>query len=399
MAARRPYGTGTLRERKDSAGRAVWYGQWRAHGRQVQRRIGLKRSEGGHDGLTRRQAEAELRRLISTASTQRAPERRTLRDVAPEYVDHLEAKGRKRSTIVAVRSALDCWLLPVLGDRTLDRVRQQDVENLMALMRAGSRPWAPTRRKPVGAKSIRNYVGTLGAIYAYAIRKGHATTNPVANLDLPTIEQNEDIRFLEPVEVQAAAAAAVAGPYQSIDRALYLTAAMTGLREGELIALRWRDVDWRAGRVRVRQNYVLDEFGTPKSRRSTRSVPMADQVGGELDRLYQASRKQGDGDLVFADPLTGQPLSKAAILRRFRRALKAARLDTSHTFHHLRHTFGTHMAATGMPMRTLQELMGHRDLATTQRYADYAPSAQEAAYVAAAFGTPASPSAASVSTT
>ncbi len=68
---------------------------------------------------------------------------------------------------------------------------------------------------------------------------------------------------------------------------------MTGLRQGELIALRWRDVDWRAARIRVRQNYVLGEFGTPKSKRSTRSVPMADAVAGELDRLFQVSRRRG----------------------------------------------------------------------------------------------------------
>ncbi len=90
--------------------------------------------------------------------------------------------------------------------------------------------------------------------------------------------------------------------------------------------------------------------------------------------------------LVFADPHTAGPLDKAAILRRFRRALKAARLEQSHRFHDLRHTFGTAMAGTGVPMRTLQEWMGHRDIETTQRYADYSPSAHESAFVEAAFG-------------
>lgn len=88
---------------------------------------------------------------------------------------------------------------------------------------------------------------------------------------------------------------------------------------------------------------------------------------------------------MFADPHTAESLSKAAILRRYRRALKAAHLDATHRFHDLRHTFGTRMAAAGVPMRTLQEWMGHRDISTTQRYAGYAPSAHEAAFVAAAF--------------
>jgi integrase len=66
--------------------------------------------------------------------------------------------------------------------------------------------------------------------------------------------------------------------------------------------------------------------------------------------------------------------------------MKAAKLDDTHRFHDLRHTFGTQMAAAGMPMRTLQELMGHADIATTQRYADYAPSKREAEFIEAAFG-------------
>ena len=88
---------------------------------------------------------------------------------------------------------------------------------------------------------------------------------------------------------------------------------------------------------------------------------------------------------MFADPHTAGPLDKAAILRRFRRALKAAQLELSHRFHDLRHTFGTAMAGTGVPMRTLQEWMGHRDIETTQRYADYSPRQQEAAMIEAAF--------------
>lgn len=74
------------------------------------------------------------------------------------------------------------------------------------------------------------------------------------------------------------------------------------------------------------------------------------------------------------------------MLRVFKNALAAARLDERHVFHDLRHTFGTRMAAAGVPLRTLQEWMGHRDIKTTQVYADYAPSAQEHAYVEAAFG-------------
>ncbi len=135
----------------------------------------------------------------------------------------------------------------------------------------------------------------------------------------------------------------------------------------------------------MRSNYVLGEFGTPKSKRSSRSVPMAPEVGGELDRYFKTVMEPPDAGLVFADPQTGGPLDKAGVLRRMRKALKAAGLDVTHRFHDLRHTFGTQCAANGVPMRTLQEWMGHAQITTTERYADYAPRAHEAELVAAAF--------------
>jgi integrase len=105
----------------------------------------------------------------------------------------------------------------------------------------------------------------------------------------------------------------------------------------------------------------------------------------ELERHFQASAFQGDDDLVFGHPLLGVPLDRSKVLKRYKAALRRANVRELR-FHDLRHTFGTRMAAAGVPMRTLQEWMGHRDISTTQRYADYAPSAPEAAFVAAAFG-------------
>ena len=159
---------------------------------------------------------------------------------------------------------------------------------------------------------------------------------------------------------------------------------MSGLRMGELLALRWLDVDWQARRIRVRRNYVRGHLGTPKSRRGSRSVPLADPLGGELDLLYLQTAYQADEDLVFANPHTGTPLDGAALLKAFQRALKRACVRQVR-FHDLRHTFGTRMAAAGVPMRTLQEWMGHRDLRTTLIYADYSPGAHEVDLVNGAF--------------
>jgi len=383
VSDRRSYGTGSLYERTDSAGRASWYGRWWTGGRQVKRRVGPKRTPGERDGLTQAQAEAELRRLIADTRDDARPrtgERVTVEEAAGRYVAHAKRRGRKASTLENIESETRVHLASFFRDRPLDAIRPEDVRDLVAVL----------ERKSLAPKTIRNVIGTLSGLFnfARAPQRGWATGNPCEGAELPAVPEATEIRFLTLDEVAALVAAARPGSFQALDRAIFLTAAMTGLRRGELLALRWRDVDWPAARIRVRRNYVRGEFGTPKSRRSTRSVPMADEVAGELDRLHQASRWRGDDDLVFAHVATGGPLTAANVSRRMRAALTAAHLDETHHFHDLRHTFGTRMAAAGVPMRTLQEWMGHRDLATTQRYADYAPSAQEAAMIAAAFRGP-----------
>ena len=382
MADRRSYGTGALTVRTDAAGRETWYGLWYANGRRVKRRVGLKRPDGSRDGLTRPQAEAELRRLIGEVQT--APtvgHSLTVGAAGERYQRHLQRAGRKRSTIAAVESALRVQLVPFFTDKALDAIRHEDVVDLVAVL----------ERKGLSPKSIHNYVGTLSALFNYAKgpQRRWAAVNPCEGVELPGVPEHDEIRFLDESEWEAVLRHVQPGAYQALDRAFYLTAIMAGLRHGELIALRWRDVDWLAGRIRVRQNWVLGEFDTPKSRRATRSVPMADRLAGELDRLYQAMGEPGDDALVFPDPITALPLDKAANLRRYRKVLKAAALDATHNLHGLRHTFGTRCAAAGVSMRTLQEWMGHRDISTTQRYADYAPDSHEADLIARAFAPPA----------
>ena len=113
---------------------------------------------------------------------------------------------------------------------------------------------------------------------------------------------------------------------------------------------------------------------------------MVDRVARELERHFRQSAYQGDGDLVFSHPERGNALDASALRKRFTSARNAAGVRPVR-FHDLRHTFGTRMAASGVPMRTLQEWMGHRDFKTTLIYADYAPNPAGAArFTAAAFG-------------
>jgi integrase len=366
--------------RTDSAGRETYYGSWWTNSRRVNRRLGAKRVRGSREGLTAAQAEAELRRLIrEVAPSIASAERLDVGEVGRRYRAHLTALGRKRSTLTAVEMALRVWIEPRLGGRAFASIRPEDVEDMMRAMTT----------EGVGAKSIRNYIGTLSAMYRYAMhpRRRWASTNPCEMVDLPALSASTEIRYLTMPQVEALADAAVPGEHQQLDRALYLMAAMTGLRQGELIALRWQDIAWEDRRVRVVRNHVLGQLDTPKSRRSARSVPLSSNLATELRGWQRATRWNDPDALVFAEPASGDVLRRGALMRRYRRALKAAKID-QHRFHDLRHTFGTAMAAAGVPMRTLQEWMGHRDIATTQRYADYAPNEREVEMADRAFGGP-----------
>jgi integrase len=240
-------------------------------------------------------------------------------------------------------------------------------------------------RQDKAPKSIRNWMGLLYATFAYAKKKGWCSSNPCEGVEMPAKDRSEEIHFLNTEELQALLRS-TGGRLAQLDRLMYLTAAMTGMRQGEIVALRWRDVDWIARRIRVRQSHVRGEFGTPKSKRSSRSVPLADSLAGELERYFKTSNWQDDDDLVFANPVTGSPLGRSRLIARFKEARDRAKIREVR-FHDLRHTFGTMMAQQGVPLRTLQEWMGHRDLSTTQIYADYAPSEHEVEYVDRAFST------------
>lgn len=377
--AKRSYGTGSLFVRVDAAGREAWYGQWRAGDAVIKRKLGEKRRAGERRGMTKAQAEAELRRHIEAERpTASAHARPSVEDAGHRYLDHLTGVGRKRSTLMDYESHLRVHLAPFFGAKPLHRIEPRDVEAFVAAKRRESR----------AAKSILNYLGLLHSIFEFGRRRGWTATNPCKLVDKPRASATDaDIRFLDQPELEALLRAAPDTDLGRVDRLMWLTAAMTGLRQGELLALRWRDVDWLAGRLRVRRSFVRGEFGTPKSHRSSRSVPLADRVAAELDAHHRATAYGADDELVFGHPHLGTPLERSRLLKRYKAAAKAAGIRDVR-FHDLRHTFGTRMAAAGVPMRTLQEWMGHRDYKTTLIYADYAPIAHERELVERAFGGP-----------
>ena len=327
---RRSYGTGTLYVRADSTGRESYYGSGYRNGRRINRKLGLKRGPSAPTGLTVKDAEAALAQLIGGADV--APmvgERLTVDEVGQRYLVYARRRGRKPSTLGNLESELRVHVYPFFAGKYIDAITSRDVaEFVLSLERKGLAP-----------KTVRNVVATLSAVcnFAESPQRGWVAANPCAGAELPAVPEADEIRFLTLDEIDLLIQHAQPGMFQDLDQAIYRVAAMTGLRRGELLALRWQDVDWLAQRIRVRRNYVRGNYGTPKSRRSTRSVPMALEVAAGLERLSKVSRWTGDDDLVFAHPASGRPLATAWIGPRMRKALRAARLDDAHRFHDLRH--------------------------------------------------------------
>jgi integrase len=364
--SKRSYGSGRLYAVRDKTGRENWYGSWWAGGRRVKRKLGPKRQAGGREGLTRVQAERELRKRIESEVVVAPAQRLTVCDAGERYVDHLEhVMERKRTTIQDYRGYLRRHLGPFFGNRPLDRIDAARVMSYLKRKRAGG----------LSTKTVQNHLNFLHGVFAFAMKRGWAASNPVAQVDRPKKSRSPHrrLRFLSPVELDALIRSVPDDVLGHVERPLYLTAAMTGLRQGELLALRWSDVDWAAGRIRVADSYTRGKIDTPKSDLG-RSVPMADRVARALEQHFQQSFYADDDDLVFCHPETGHVLDPSKLRKRFKEALARARVNQI-TFHELRHTFGTQMAAAGAPLRAIQEWMGHADAKTTEIYAHYAPDA------------------------
>jgi len=193
--AKRSYGTGSLFVRVDAAGREAWYGQWRAGDAIVKRKLGEKRRAGERRGMTKAQAEAELRRRIEAERpTASAHERPSVEDAGRRYLDHLASVGRKRSTLMDYESHLRVHLAPFFGLKPLHRIEPRDVEAFIGAKRREGR--AP--------KSILNYLGLLHSIFEFGQRRGWTSANPCKLVDKPRVGATDaDIRFLDQAELEA----------------------------------------------------------------------------------------------------------------------------------------------------------------------------------------------------
>lgn len=382
----RQHGTGRIYVKHRS-----YYGRWRTPGgRYVNRRLGKVRGRGEAEGLSRRDADRMLRRLMEADQVRLQPEgtTRTVNEAADALRQRLVVQGSRLSYLQNCESMQRVHLSPALGARRVDGVTPTDVDRLArGMLERGLSP-----------KTVRNVMTFLHSVFALAVDNGWARGNPVLRAARPRRRRegdaDPDLRFLTLSELDAVIAAI---PDQTVDRdalgpvlrLVILAAATSGLRQSELLGLRWEHVDWRAQRVRVRNAWVRNEHSAEgKSDLSTRrSVPMTDRLAAELKRWRLRTVFSDEDDLVFAHPELGVPLDRTKVTRRFQAACREAGARPIR-FHDLRHTFATTLASAGVPLRTIQEYLGHADLKTTQIYAHYAPSTHEVQVINEAFGNP-----------
>lgn len=205
-------------------------------------------------------------------------------------------------------------------------------------------------------------------------------TNPASaeSVDRPPVRYSGEFQTLSPDEVRLAAS------HMEIptERALILAAAFSGLRLGELQALRWRDVDFALQRLHVRRSLAGGVEKPPKSGR-VRSSVLVDDVARVLDELSRRPWFTAPDDLVFCDA-KGDYLSDGMLRRRFYAALDAAELPRVR-LHDLRHAFGT-LAVQAFPLTDVQGYLGHAHISTTMRYVHHSPAAEHAARLQAILG-------------
>ena len=338
----------------------------------MQKKLGPAWTERGRPPagyLSKRTAEDWLRSTLDEARRGVLPGMvktgATFADAAAEWLRYVEHdRGRKPSTVEGYRAIVRSQLLPEFGERPIESITTPMVETWISRMDRS----ASTRTKALVL---------LHGIFKRARRVYDLPVNPVADVERPPMSRSGDIEVFSPEEVMALVRAAA----DEQDAAIFLTAAFSGLRRGELLALRWRDVDFTGSLIRVRASYAAGQVTTPKSGK-VRSVPMAPDVAKALAKLGERGYKTGDDDLVFVGQL-GSFVDPSALRRRYDAAVKRAGLRKLR-FHDLRHTFGTRMIAKA-DIRRVQEWMGHADVQTTMKYLHYVPRDDDARLVAEAF--------------
>jgi integrase len=279
----------------------------------------------------------------------------TLTEFAPRFMDgYARANRQKPSGIAAKETILNRHLIPVFGESKLDAITNEDVQQLKH------------RLKEKAAKTVNNVLTVLNVLLKTAIDWDVIERHPCSIRLLPTPITEAQYHDFEAYERLVQEAYRL-GPDTYLPG---LLGGDAGLRLGEMLALERSDVDLHKRQLCVQHSEWKGQVTATKGGR-LRYVPMTERLAAAL----QAHRHLR-GKRVLARP-DGQPFTMKIVQDHIARAARRAGVRTG--VHILRHTFCSHLAMRGAPARAIQELAGHKDLKTTQRYMHLSPAAIEGA--------------------
>jgi integrase len=268
----------------------------------------------------------------------------------------------KPSVLRGYEQVMSLRVLDDLGAAKLGDIGRTDLQDLAdRLLASGLDP-----------STIRNALMPLRVIYRRALARGEVAVNPCSGLELPAVRGRRD-RIASPAE-----AATLIEALPESDRALWASALYAGLRRGELLALRWEDVDFVAGLIRVERSYDPATGATtaPKSRAGIRKVPIASVLREHL--IAYKLRSGRSAGLVFG-LMAETPRSDGSIRWAAEKAWKDAGL-AGIGLHEARHTFASLAIAAGVNAKALATFMGHSSITITlDRYGHLMPGNEEQA--------------------
>jgi len=312
------------------------------------------KSPASSKSAAQRWGEDRERHLLQHGPAEPRKEAPTLGEFAPQFLDGYAVANRlKPSGIVGKESIIRVHLIPLLGSKKLDAITNEHVQRL--------------KRQLVdhAAKTANNVLTVLNVMLKKALEWDLIERMPCTVRLLPIPKPSAG--FYDFDEYERLIAAAQDGTALLI----VLLGGEAGLRCGEMIGLQWDDVDLVKRQIGVQRSEWRGHIGIPKGGRG-RYVPMTMRLTKAL-RDHRHLR----GPLVLCQP-NGSSLTHNMVSDAVRRAARRAHLNVSGV-HRLRHTFCSHLAMRGAPARAIQELAGHQDLTTTQRYMHLSPAAIEGA--------------------
>jgi integrase len=254
-----------------------------------------------------------------------------------------DANSKTARTKEVYRYQLDKVISPKWGAYRLSDVRPIAVERWLNDMQA-----AP------GTKSKTK--GVMNVLFQHAMRYEWAASNPIRLVRQGAMPQQDEIA-LEPVEVSA-----ILSELRDPFRALILLASVTGLRRGELFGLKWEDLDFVGGEIRIVRSVVDQVEGPPKTLASRRPIPMSSELAFALANWRKQTGYSKPGDWVFASPqaLGQKPYWPDAVLKRHvLPAAERAGIAKRIGWHTFRRTVATLLLSSGASVKTTQELMRH----------------------------------------